>query len=59
MEKKKINDDTLLQLILDGNSPAEAGRRPERSGIQPKRKGNGGRRNLWDWQTGYPAHLPT
>jgi len=24
MAKKKINDDTLLQLIRDGNSPAEA-----------------------------------
>ncbi|MGO9020983.1 MAG: hypothetical protein ACLQVJ_21785 [Syntrophobacteraceae bacterium] len=27
MAKKKINDDTLLQLIRDGNSPAEAARR--------------------------------
>jgi len=27
MAKKKINDDTLLQLIPDGNSPAEAARR--------------------------------
>ncbi|MGA3114913.1 MAG: hypothetical protein ABSF90_10850 [Syntrophobacteraceae bacterium] len=26
MAKKKINDDTLLQLIRDGNSPAEAAR---------------------------------
>jgi hypothetical protein len=24
MAKKKINDDTLIQLIRDGNSPAEA-----------------------------------
>ncbi|MGO9016805.1 MAG: hypothetical protein ACLQVJ_00490 [Syntrophobacteraceae bacterium] len=27
MAKKKINDDTLLQLIRDGNSPADAARR--------------------------------
>ena len=27
MEKKKINDDTLLQLIRDGNSPAELEKR--------------------------------
>jgi hypothetical protein len=27
MAKKKINDDTLLQLIRDGNSPAGATRR--------------------------------
>ncbi|MGA2229074.1 MAG: hypothetical protein ABSH41_31960 [Syntrophobacteraceae bacterium] len=27
MAKKKINDDTLLQSIRDGNSPAEASRR--------------------------------
>ncbi|MGO9018860.1 MAG: hypothetical protein ACLQVJ_10975 [Syntrophobacteraceae bacterium] len=27
MAKKKINDDTLLQLIRDGNSPAGAARR--------------------------------
>ncbi|MGA3115234.1 MAG: hypothetical protein ABSF90_12485 [Syntrophobacteraceae bacterium] len=27
MAKKKINDDTLLQLIRDGNSPTEAARR--------------------------------
>ncbi len=28
MAKKKIYDDRLLQLIRDGNSPAEAARRP-------------------------------
>ena len=27
MAKKKINDDTLIQLIRDGNSPVEAARR--------------------------------
>ncbi|MFZ0927226.1 MAG: hypothetical protein WAN11_01415 [Syntrophobacteraceae bacterium] len=50
MAKKKINDDTLLQLIRDGNSPAELetriGRKCEIEGKQGKVKRNDSLRNF-------------